>query len=118
MKYNLWIFVSFALSFNGMSGTPVYAQNRLEMNHPENWEEIVGEVESFNHDTAIMVIKAYADGKKTSYQEVTILITKEAKIVKDGKELALKDLKTGDKLSVRYIETANGQKEAYYLWVK
>lgn len=119
MKKSMWILGFLAVSLYGFILAPVYAQERrLEMNHPENWEEIVGKVESLDLDTSIMGIKAYSNEEKTSYQDVTILITKEAKIVKNGEDLALKDLKTGDEISVRYIVTANGQKEAYYIWVK
>ena len=119
MKINMWIFGFLSMCLYGLILSPAYAQDRrLDMNHPESWEEIVGRVESFNLDTSILTIKAYSGEERTSYQEVTILITKEAKIVKNGQGFALKDLKTGDEISIRYIVTANGQKEAYYLWVK
>ena len=107
------------ISIYGFTLFPLYAQDKnLEMNQPENWEEIAGKVENFNLDAAMMVVKVYSDEGKAAYQEVPILIMKEAKIIKNGKVFVLKDLKTGDDVSVRYIVTASGQKAAYYLWVK
>jgi hypothetical protein len=119
MKTSRWIFCFFVMSLYGLIVFPVYAQERrFEINHPENWEEIAGKVESLNLDISMMVVKAYSGEEKSSYEEVTILITKEAKIFKDDQEFALKDLKDGDEITVRYILTADGQKAAYYLWVK
>ncbi len=97
----------------------VYAQEKnLGLNKPENWEEISGKVENLNFDTLMIIIKAYSGDGQSSYQEVPILIMKEAKIVKNNQAFVLKDLKTGDEILARYIVTPSGQKAAYYLWVK
>jgi hypothetical protein len=119
MKKNIWILGFFVMSLYGFILFSAYAQEgSLEINQPENWQEISGKVENLDVDTSMIVIKVYSDEAQTSYRDVTVLITKEAKIVKDGKDFSLQDLKSGDEISVRYIVTANGQKEAYYLWVK
>ncbi len=119
MKKSIWTFVFFLMVFYGAILFPVCAQERgVEMNNSNDWEEIVGKVEKLDLDTSMLVVKVYSDGEQTSYQDVKISVTKEAKIVKDGQEFALKDLKAGDEISVRYIVTANGQNAAYHLWIK
>ncbi len=119
MKKSAWILAFFVLSLYGLIVFPAYAQERkFEMNSSEDWQEISGKVEKFDLDTSMLVVKVYSDGEKTSYQDVKVSVTKEAEIVKNGQEFALKDLRTGDEISIRYILTANGQKAAYNLWVK
>jgi hypothetical protein len=119
MKSGSCFFSFFVMSFFAPIFFTGYAQEaKLEMNQPENWEEIAGTVENFNLDTSMMVVKVYSDEGKAAYQEVPILIMKEAKILKNGKVFILKNLKTRDKISARYIVTASGQKAAYHLWVK
>lgn len=119
MKKNIWIVGVFVISLYGQMVFSLYAQERgIETNRLENWQEIAGKVESIDLDSSMLSIKAYSDESKISYRDVTILIAKEAKIVKNDQDFSLKDLKTGDEISIRYIATANGQKEAYYLWIK
>lgn len=119
MKIIIWVLIISAMSLYGYFLFPALAQdNRFYMHHPENWEEIAGKLESIDLDTSVLAIKAYSDKEKTSYQEITILVTKMARIEKDGQVIALKELKAGDEISIRYVVTINGQKEAYYLWVK
>ncbi len=119
MKKSVGVFIIFAVSFCGFILPAAYAQERRSENSQAyNWEEISGQVDKIDLDCSTMVVKVYSGEEKSAYQEVEILITKEARIVKNGQALALKDLKTRDNISVRYIATDNGKKQAYYIWVK
>jgi hypothetical protein len=119
MKKSIWMLGFFTVSLWGLILFPVHAQDKsLEMDQPKDWEEISGKIENLNRDTSMIIVKAYSDKGKTLYQEVPILITQEAKIVKAGQVFVLKDLQTGDEISVRYIVKPNGQRAAYYLLVK
>ena len=94
MKKSRWFFSFFVTIHFALILFPGYAQEaKLEMSQPENWEEIAGTVENFNLDTSMIVVKVYSDEGKAAYQEVPILIMKEAKILKNGKVFVLKDLK-------------------------
>ena len=63
------------MGFYGFILIPAYAQeNRLEMNQPENWQEISGKVENIDVGTSMIVIKVYSDEAQTSYRDVTVLI--------------------------------------------
>lgn len=115
----MWLIGLIILSLVGLMTSGVNAQDEtVNMNHLEDWEEVAGKVENINYDTSILTIKAYSGETKAFYQILPILITREAKIVKHGERFSLKDIKSGDKVTIRYIVTANGQKEAYYLWVR
>ncbi|GEM_PF-1977102 len=119
MKKVMWLIGLIILSLVGLMTSGVNAQDEaVNMNHLEDWEEVAGKVETINYDTSILTIKAYSGETKAFYQILPILITREAKILKHGKRFSLKDIKSGDKVTIRYIVTANGQKEAYYLWVR
>ncbi len=119
MKRSLWIYTFVIMSLYGFLLSPLYAQQgKVEVFHQDNWEEVTGKVESLSLESSIMVVKVFLDEGKSTYQESTISVMKEAEILREGKVLALKDLKIGDNIAVRYILAAGGQKQAYFIWLK
>lgn len=120
MKRIKWLGIAWCLlGFCAFMVCPVSAEERkIEVDHPEDWVEISGELESIDLDTSRIIVKVYQDEDESAYEEDTIFVTQEAQIVKFDTRLSLRNLRPGNKIVVRYNIAENGEKEAYYIWVK
>jgi hypothetical protein len=80
-------------------------------------EEITGTIEAINQDISVILVKIYADEEMADYQEINFYVLREAIIKQDGKPITLKDLFSGEKITLRYRVADDGRKEVKHIWV-
>ena len=83
-----------------------YSQEKAE---PQLAASVSSEVVSVNVDNSTVDIKTIKDAVTKTYENQTIYVLPETKILKGEVVLKLSDLKAGDKATVKYITDALGK---------
>ena len=98
------------LAVVGMAGIalPVYAQEKAE----EGITSVSGEVVSIDPVKSEVVVKQLKDAVAGTYENITCSVVAETKIQKEGTILTLSDLKTGDKVTIKYATDVLGKQKA------
>jgi len=83
---------------------PVYAQEKTEQSAISG----TGEVISVDTVKSIVVVKQLKDPVANTYENVTMSVSPETKVLKGDAALKLSDLKVGDKVKVKSTIDASG----------
>jgi len=86
------------------AAVPVYAQEKME----QPAISASGEVVSVDPVKSIVVIKQLKDPVANIYENVTVSVSPETKVLKGDAALKLSDLKVGDKVKVKSTIDASG----------
>jgi hypothetical protein len=92
----------------GMSGIviPVYSQQQAEQQQIAN--SVSAEVVSMDLEKSTLTIKTLKDAVTKTYENQTISVLPETKILKGDAILKLAELKAGDKITVKYTADTLG----------
>jgi len=84
---------------------PVYSQEKAEQSAVTS---VSGEVVSVDLVKSIVVVKQLKDPVASTYEDVTVSVSPETKVLKGDATLKLSDLKVGDKVKVKSTIDASG----------
>ncbi|MGE0267102.1 MAG: hypothetical protein AB7S78_01420 [Candidatus Omnitrophota bacterium] len=100
----------------GMTATGAQALNRnYHLPHNSVWIETRGTVEDVNTASSLITLKSYVTSAFDTYSFNEFYVRSEAEIVKEGQELSLNDLNSGDRVTIRYQVNEKGKNEIFFL---
>lgn len=88
---------------------PIYSQQQAEQQQIA--DSVSAEIVSVDSEKSTLVIKTVKDAVAKAYENQTISVSSEVKILKGDAVLKLSDLKVGDKVNVQYISDASGKQK-------
>lgn len=117
MKYQFLIIVIFMMFpvVNSAFVTAAQGQTAIPM---ADTAEITGRIENIDYDSSMIKLKVYSDEEETAYKYYEIYVGEDAKIEQNGKPITLRDLSSGERISVQFIIAKNGEREATYISAK
>jgi len=87
---------------------PVYSQEKAEQSAVTS---VSGEVVSVDLVKSAVIIKQIKDPVAMTYENVTVPVSPETKVLKGDATLKLSDLKMDDKVSVKYVTDDKGKQK-------
>lgn len=93
----------------GMIGVVVPAYSQVEKTEQQLATSVSAEVVSVDLEKSVVVIKKVKDPVAKTYENQTISVLPETKILKGDVVLKLSELKAGDKVTVKYTADALGK---------